>query len=65
MVGIIFDGWILKGMVVVNFLEDVVGGYIWIGVICILGGLWYINIVFIKWVKGLFVWLGEVYFVYS
>lgn len=52
-------------LVGVNFLEDVVGGYIWIGVICILGGFWYMRIVLFNWVKKILVWLGEVYLFYS
>ena len=65
LVGITPDGWTLKGMAAVNSLEDVVGGHIWIGVICILGGLWHINTAPTKWAKGLFVWSGEAYLAYS
>ncbi|NEQ71890.1 MAG: chlorophyll a/b binding light-harvesting protein [Okeania sp. SIO2C9] len=49
----------------VNSLEDVVGGHIWIGAICILGGLWHISTVPFDWAKGLFVWSGEAYLSYS
>ncbi|MEO1350402.1 MAG: chlorophyll a/b binding light-harvesting protein [Cyanobacteria bacterium J06635_15] len=49
----------------VNSLEDVVGGHIWIGVICILGGLWHIATKPLPWTQNLFVWSGEAYLSYS
>ena len=64
-VGITPDGWTLKGMAAVSNLEDVVGGHIWIGAICILGGVWHIASEPTRWAKGLFVWSGEAYLAYS
>ena len=49
----------------VNNLEDVVGGHIWIGAICIIGGLWHMSTAPLAWAKGLFVWSGEAYLSYS
>ncbi|ERN42299.1 chlorophyll a/b binding light-harvesting protein [Rubidibacter lacunae KORDI 51-2] len=49
----------------VDNLEDVVGGHIWIGTICILGGTWHINTTPFDWAKRLFVWSGEAYLSYS
>ena len=49
----------------VNSLEDVVGGHIWIGAICILGGFWHISTVPFGWAKNIFVWSGEAYLSYS
>lgn len=49
----------------VDNLEDVVGGHIWIGAICILGGIWHIITTPLNWAKGLFVWSGEAYLSYS
>ena len=49
----------------VDTLEDVVGGHIWIGLICILGGIWHIRTVPFDWAKQLFVWSGEAYLSYS
>ena len=58
LVGITPDGWTLRGMAAVNNLEDVVGGHLWIGAICILGGVWHIQTAPTRWAKGLFVWSG-------
>ncbi len=49
----------------VNNLEDVVGGHIWIGAICVLGGLWHSLTQPLPWAKKLFVWSGEAYLSYS
>ncbi|MEB3884797.1 photosystem I reaction center subunit XI, partial [Lyngbya sp. CCY1209] len=65
LVGITPDGWTLKGMAAVNNLEDVAGGHLWIGAICILGGIWHIRTEPTAWAKGLFVWSGEAYLAYS
>jgi photosystem II CP43 chlorophyll apoprotein len=64
-VGITPEGWTLKGMASVNNLEDVVGGHIWVGALCILGGIWHIRTKPTAWAKGLFVWSGEAYLSYS
>lgn len=55
------EGWIIG----VNNMEDIIGGYIWIGLICIFGGIWYILIKFFGWVCCVFIWFGEVYLFYS
>ncbi|MBR8828257.1 MAG: chlorophyll a/b binding light-harvesting protein [Gomphosphaeria aponina SAG 52.96 = DSM 107014] len=49
----------------VDNLEDVVGGHIWIGFICIIGGLWHILTIPFPWTRRLFVWSGEAYLSYS
>ncbi len=49
----------------VNNLEDVVGGHIWIGFICISGGIWHIATKPFAWARRAFVWSGEAYLSYS
>ncbi|MBD2165563.1 chlorophyll a/b binding light-harvesting protein [Calothrix membranacea FACHB-236] len=49
----------------VNNLEDLVGGHIWVSILCIAGGIWHITTEPSDVVKGLFVWSGEAYLAYS
>ncbi len=60
------DGkWNPLGMAAVNNLEDVVGGHIWIGVMCIGGGIWHIISEPFSWIKGSFTWNGHGILSYS
>lgn len=54
-----------KGMAAVDNLEDVVGGHIWIGFICILGGAWHILTKPFPWAERVLYWSGEAYLCYS
>lgn len=54
-----------QGMAAVNNLEDVVGGHIWIGSICILGGFWHMGTKPAKWAREALVYSGEAYLSYS
>jgi len=65
LVGITPQGWTLDGMAAVSTLEDVVGGHLWIGAICIAGGIWHIATAPARWTHDLFVWSGEAYLSYS
>ncbi len=54
-----------EGMAAVNNLEDVIGGHIWIGLICIGGGIWHIVTEPWPWVKRILIFSGEAYLSYS
>jgi photosystem II CP43 chlorophyll apoprotein len=55
------DGWV----VAVNNMEDIVGGHIWVGVLCISGGIFHIFTKPFAWARRAFVWSGEAYLSYS
>ena len=55
------DGWVIS----VNNLEDIVGGHIWLGFLCVVGGIWHILTKPFAWARRTFVWSGEAYLSYS
>jgi photosystem II CP43 chlorophyll apoprotein len=63
--GYLVGRWGPSGMAAVNNLEDVVGGHIWVGSLCILGGFWHIATQPLPWAKRLLTFSGEAYLSYS
>ncbi len=55
------EGWIIS----VDNMEDIIGGHIWIGLICIAGGVWHILTKPFGWARRAFIWSGEAYLSYS
>jgi photosystem II CP43 chlorophyll apoprotein len=55
------EGWIVS----VNNMEDIIGGHIWLGLICISGGIWHILTKPFAWARRAFIWSGEAYLSYS
>jgi len=61
----LFGAFGKQGMAAVNNLEDIVGGHLWIGTICILGGFWHFATKPFGWARRLLVYSGEAYLSYS
>ncbi len=55
------DGWIVS----VDNMEDIIGGHIWLGLICIFGGVYHILTKPFGWARRAFIWSGEAYLSYS
>jgi photosystem II CP43 chlorophyll apoprotein len=59
------QGWTLTGMASVDNLEDIVGGHLWVGLLCLGGGLFHIVTKPFAWAKQRLIWSGEAYLSYS
>ncbi len=63
--GYLFGAFGKQGMAAVDNLEDIIGGHLWIGSICILGGFWHIATKPFAWARRVLVYSGEAYLSYS
>lgn len=55
------EGWIVG----VNNMEDIIGGHIWVGLVCIFGGIFHVLTKPFGWARRAFIWSGEAYLSYS
>ncbi len=55
------DGWIIS----INNMEDLIGGHIYVGILCIVGGFFHYFSDPAPWVRRAFIWSGEAYLSYS
>ncbi|MEL7495483.1 MAG: chlorophyll a/b binding light-harvesting protein [Cyanobacteria bacterium J06554_11] len=65
LVGYTPHGWDPMGMAAVDNLEDIVGGHIWIAILCFAGGFWHIVTKPANWTQQQFVYEGEAILSYS
>jgi len=47
------EGWIIG----VNNMEDIIGGHIWVGLVCIFGGIYHVLTKPFAWARRAFIWL--------
>ncbi|MGB0563387.1 MAG: chlorophyll a/b binding light-harvesting protein [Spirulinaceae cyanobacterium] len=59
------DGWTIAGMASVDNVEDLVGGHVWVSLLCIGGGIFHIVTRPLRWAEERLIWSGDAYLSYS
>ena len=65
LLGLTRHGWDPMGMAAVDNMADLIGGHIWIAVICISGGIWHTVRAPFGWFRKKFVYDGHIILSYS
>lgn len=65
LVGFSPTGWTITGMASVDNLEDVIGGHLWVSILCIAGGVFHVFSKPFGWAKAILIWSGDAYLSYS
>ena len=55
------EGWIIS----INNMEDLIGGHYWVGIACLLGGVWHVITTPVRIILTAFLWSAEAYLAYT
>ena len=55
------EGWIIS----INNMEDLIGGHYWVGIACVIGGVWHMITTPVRIILTAFLWSAEAYLAYS
>ena len=55
------EGWIIS----INNMEDLIGGHYWVGIACLLGGVWHVITTPVRIILTSFLWSAEAYLAYT
>ena len=55
------EGWIIS----INNMEDLIGGHYWVGIACLIGGVWHMITTPVRILLPAFLWSAEAYLAYT